>query len=255
MTYSSFDFEPTDETSDIVCDVYDATLFICAADGNKPQILFPETKNVCVTLKKNTLTVRQTKRRINRRKQLITIFVPTHTVPNITISSEKGCVCVADGIFGDFNLSMGVGKLTIKGCSFSSLYATCADCRTFVTDTTFKKSVNVHIARGQLLMENTFAFAASCRIENGNIGLIDLCGNTFAFATQKGNVTLTLNGSESDYNATVKVKDGTTNKQKIINDGAQKSISVIVDEGNVMLNFADEKTEIEEAAVALEQNA
>lgn len=255
MTYSSINLEQTAEISEVICDLHDATLFICAADGKDPQILFPKTKNVRIVLDEAKLIIRQTKRSICRRKQLITIFVPTHTVPNIDVKSERGCVCVADGIFGDFNLTMGVGKLTVNGSSFSSLYATCEQCHASVTDATFKKGVGLHIEQGKLLMENTFAYSASCRLQSGNMGLINLRGNTLAFATQKGNIVLTLDGSESDYNAMVKVKNGTTNRQKIINDGAQKSISVVVDEGNVMLNFVGEKIEVEEAAVAQEQNA
>ena len=252
MKTKIFKLDAATEIGEVCISVYDATLTVCASDDKELKVVLPDCKNVNVGVGENRLIINQAKRLIPFGKQAITIYIPTHVVPDVKISGNRTTASFSGGIFGELTLIGVCGEISLVNSSFTAVELSSECLRTNLKETTVKKSLNMQVKVGQLVAENSFAYMADCRLKCGNMGLINLSGNDFAFETETGNITLTLSGTENEYNVTVRVKSGTSNKQTAICDGAQKAVKALCENGNVVIDFIGERVEITEAAVATE---
>ena len=252
MKTKIFKLDAATEIGEVCISTYDATLTICASDDKELKIVLPDCKNVNIGVGENRLIINQAKRLIPFGKQAITIYIPTHVVPDVKISGNRTAASFVGGIFGDLNLNGVCGEINLVNSSFTAIELSSECLRTNLKETTVKESLNMQVKVGQLVAENCFAYMADCHLMCGNMGLINLSGNDFAFETEKGNITLTLSGTENEYNVTARVKSGTSNKQTALCDGAQKAVKAFCENGNVLIDFIGERVEITEAAVTTE---
>lgn len=250
MKTKIFKLEATAEISEVCCDLSDAYLNVCASDDKQLKVVFPDAKNVSVAVGDNQLIINQSKQLFALCKQRITVYVPTHVLPDLKILGKRTLITLSDGIFGDLSANILCGKLNVTNCSFASAEVLCGDTDAHISDSTVKGNLFLQIEKGELLAENSFVLRADCNLKNGNMGLINLSGNDFSFESAKGNITLTIVGTEDEYNSTIRIKCGTSNRESTQNEGAQKSVKAFTEKGNVMLDFVGERVEITEAAAA-----
>ncbi|MGN0812900.1 MAG: DUF4097 family beta strand repeat-containing protein [Candidatus Coproplasma sp.] len=249
MKNKIFKLEATAEINEICLNLYDATLNITVSDGKELKVILPDCKNVNIAAGEKRLIINQAKRLLNFGKQIITIGVPTHVVPDLSITGKSASISLDGGIFGELSLNGVCGGLNLTGCSFASVRAASSQLNVHISETTVKQNALLQIEKGQLVAENSFAQVADCRLKEGNMGLINLSGSNFTFETESGNITLTLAGCEEEYNTLVRVKNGTSNTPGTQNDGAQRSVKAFTESGNVLIDFVGERVEICEAAV------
>lgn len=252
MKNEQFKIECPTEIFNVRCCLHDAKFCVRVSEDDCFKVIYPSAKNISVAVGESALLINQAKRHLAFSAQNITLFVPSHAVPNLVIAGKKPTVCINGGIFDNLDVTIACGKINLANAAFTGVQAICNDACVHLYDVTVKQRLFIRIKLGKLITENSFALNADCRLEVGNAGLINLSGNDFDVETGKGNVTLTAVGTEEEYATSVKVKNGTTNKQNNFNEGAQKSIKAYAENGNVTINFVGEKIEIEEAAVAQE---
>lgn len=250
MKIKIFKLDATVEINEICCDLFDADLQVCASDDKQLKVEYPNCKTVSVAVGDNRLIINQAKPLLPLFKRRIVVYVPTHVLPNLQITGKRSAITLEDGLFGDLTINADYGKLELINCSFASVSAVCGNAYVHFNESTVKGNLTLQIENGELLAENSFALYADCQLKNGNMGLINLSGKEFAFETANGNVTLTLAGTEDEYNTVIRVKNGTSNKESKQNEGAVKSVKALTDNGNVMLDFVGERVEIAEAATA-----
>lgn len=252
MKNEQFKIESTTEICDIRCCLHDAKFCVRVSEDDYFKVVYPSAKNINVALGEGTLLINQAKRHLAFSAQNVTLFVPSHAVPNLIITGKNPTVCINGGILGNVDITLANGKINLANTAFLGVQAICNQAYVHLYDVTIKQRLFIRIKLGKLITENSFALNADCRLEVGNAGLINLSGNDFDVETGKGNVTLTAVGTEEEYTTSVRVKNGTTNKQSNLIEGAQKSIKAYAENGNVTINFVGEKIEIKEAAVAQE---
>lgn len=254
MKNKTFKLEASAEIDEIYCNLYDATLNVTVCDDRHLQVILPDSKNVNVAVGERQLIINQSKRLIPIGKQVISIAIPTHVVPHLSITGNRAAVSFDGGILGDLSLNGVCGELKTANCSFISVQATSKELNVHLSETTVKQNMFMQIKKGQLIAENSFAQVADCHLKSGNMGLINLSGSDFTFETTKGNVSLTLAGCEEDYNTLVRVKNGTSNKPSTQNEGAQKSVKAFTESGNVVIDFVGERVVLEAATADDTQN-
>ncbi|MGN0808031.1 MAG: DUF4097 family beta strand repeat-containing protein [Candidatus Coproplasma sp.] len=254
MKIKIFKLEASAEIDEICCNLYDATLNVTVCDDRHLQVTLPDSKNVNVAVGAKQLIINQSKRLIPIGRQVITIAIPTHVVPNLSVTGNRTAVSFDGGIFGDLSLNSVCGELKTANCSFASVQITSKELNVHFNETTVKQNLFMQIKKGQLIAENSFAQVADCHIKSGNMGLINLSGSDFTFETTKGNVSLTLADCEEDYNTLVRVKNGTSNKPSTQNEGAQKSVKTFTESGNVVIDFVGERMVFEAATADDTQN-
>lgn len=247
MKTKIFKLEATAEINEICCNIYDATLNICVYDGKELKVTLPDCKNVNVAVGEKSLIINQAKRLFNLGKQVIEICVPTHILTDLSITGNHAKVNVDGGIYADLSLNGVCGELNVNNCAFASMLASCSQLDVNINETTVKQNLLLQINKGQLVLEKCFALIADCRLKMGNMGLINLSGNDLTFETESGNIALTIDGCEEEYNTLIRVKNGTSNKPSIQNDGAIKSVKAFTENGNVVIDFVGEKVVCEVA--------
>ncbi|MGN0806445.1 MAG: DUF4097 family beta strand repeat-containing protein [Candidatus Coproplasma sp.] len=250
MKNKIFKLEAAAEINEIFCSLYDASLNVIASEDKQLKVTFPDCKNVSVAVGEKRLIINQSKRLIPIGRQIVTVSVPTHVVPSLSITGNRISVSLVEGIFGDLSLNGVCGELSLINSSFASVEVVSGDICAHLSETTVKESLYMQIEKGQLLAENSFAFRADCHLKHGNMGLINLSGGDFTFETENGNITLTLAGAEEEYNTLLRVKSGTSNKPSTQNEGAQKTVKAFSENGNVLIDFVGQRVDICEAAVA-----
>lgn len=249
MKNKIFKLEATAEINEICCNIYDATLIICVYDGKELKVTLPDCKNVKVAVGEKSLIINQAKRLLNIGKQVITVNVPEHVVPSLSLTGNFVRLCVDEGIYGDLSLNGVQCELVLTNCAFASLQVTVSKLDALISEATIKQNMHFQVEKGQLIAEKCFTQIADCHLKKGNMGLINLSGSDFTFETESGNITLTLAGYEEEYNTLIRVKSGTSNKPSMQNEGAQKSVKAFSENGNVLLDFVGKRMEICEAAV------
>lgn len=247
MKTKIFKLEATAEINEICCNLYDATLNVTVAEGKELKVVLPDCKNINVAVGEKRLIINQTKKLFSFGKQTISVYVPTHVLPDLSITGKSAKATVDGGIFGDLSLNGVCGELNLTSCAFASVQVASNQLNIHVSETTVKQNVFLQIANGQLIAENSFALVADCRLKVGNMGLINLSGSDFTFETENGNITLTIAGCEEEYNTLIRVKNGTSNRPSTQSDGAQKSVKAFTESGNVLLDFVDKKVVCEAA--------
>ncbi len=253
MKTKIFKLEATAEINEVCCDLSDAGLNICASDDKQLKIIYPDCNNVSIAVGENRLIINQAKHTQLFGRQCITVYIPAHIVPDVKLLGKRALISFTGGIYGDLSVNGICGKLNAVNCVFASAELICGDLDLHLSDTTVKDNLFMQLEKGQLLAENSFMLRADCHLKNGNMGLVNLSGKDLTFETAKGNITLTLTGAEDEYNSTIRVRSGTSNKESAQNEGAQKSVKAITDSGNIMLDFVGERVEITEAAVAQDE--
>lgn len=238
------------EAAEICCDLYDARLTVCASDDRQLKIIYPDLKNVNVAFGDNRIIINQTKRPFALSRQLITLCVPAHIVPDIKLCLKRSPVTFEGGIYGDLSLNGEDGKLCISNCSFASFEVIGGDIDVYLKEITVKGNLFAQLGKGNVLAENSFASRAECRLKSGNLGLVNLNCKECVFEALKGNITATLAGTEDEYNTVLRAKVGTFNRDNAEIENAQKSVRAYTGKGNIMLDFVGERVEISEAALS-----
>lgn len=252
MKNKIFKLDAATEIGEICLNLCNATLTLCASDDDQLKIVLPDSKNVSYGVGENRLVINQSKRLIPFGKQAIAVYIPTHVVPDVRLCGKYTAVSLVDTIFGNLTLNGVCGEINLVNSSFTAVELSSECLRANLLGTTIKESLYMQVKAGQLVAENCFTYRADCHLKCGNMGLINLSGNDFAFETETGNITLTLSGTENEYNVTVRVKSGTSNRQTTSFDGVQKVVKALSECGNVLIDFIGERVEITEAAVTTE---
>lgn len=235
------------EIAAIECEVCDAALIFTPSEDEKMSVTFPKAKNVHTGFGESGLIVKQSKRPLFCGRQHIAIRVPSHLVPSIKISSRNSEINFEDGIYAELYIQAGNGKLTVSGSAFSDLTVAGDDMQVKLHNCTVKESLNVNISKGDVLCEEVFATRIECHTDCGNVGMANVGVKESALETQSGNITATLTGAAEDYSTSILAKNGTSNRDSITVDGAERNLRAFSDGGNITLEFtngeADEKPE------------
>lgn len=242
------------EIAAIECEVCDAALMFTPSEDEKMSVTFPKAKNVLTGFGDGCLIVKQGKRRLFCGRQKIAIRVPSHLVPSVKICSRNSEITFGDGIYADLQIQAGDGSLTVAGSAFSDLTVAGDNMEIKLTSCTVKESLNVNISKGDVLCEDVFATRIECHTDCGNVGMAKVGVKESALETQSGNISATLTGAAENYSTSILAKNGTSNRDSITVDGAERNLRAYSDGGNITLEFtdgeADEKPEesIEKAA-------
>ena len=229
------------DVNSIEINVTNATVEICEAENEKFYLEYPNTKNIFAANTENGIIIHQGKCGIFiRPHQTIKVFVPAHTVPSIKISGKDVDLIVKNGIYGEFNLSAEDGSAALYGCVFESAEILSGNIKVHVADATVKSGLVLQADKGDVLAENTFFKRAEVRVKRGNIGIVNVNCKDCAFDTQKGNITASLAGCESDFNTSVVTREGTANRESAAVNDADGTFHAYTKKGNIVLDFTGE---------------
>lgn len=250
MKNKIFKLDTDAEAAEICCDLYDAHITIRASDDRQLKIIYPDAKNVNVAFGESGILISQTKRVSLFSRQYITLYLPSHIVPDVKLCVKHASALFDGGIYGEMSLNAEDGRLCLINGSFASCEIIGGDLDVYLNETTIKDNAFAQFGKGNVLAENSFATRAECRIKSGNLGFVNLNCKECVFEVDKGNIMATMTGAEEEYNTLLRAKSGTANRDGAENAGAQKSIRAFTGKGNIMLDFAGKSTDVAEAAVA-----
>lgn len=250
-----FKLDTDAEAAEICCDLYDARIKICASDDRQLKIIYPCAKNVNVAFGENRILISQKKRFSLFSRQYITLYLPSHIVPDVKLCVKHASALFDGGIYGELSLNAEDGRLCLINGSFVSCEVIGGDLDVYLDETTVKGNVFAQFGKGNVLTENSFATRAECRIKSGNLGFVNLNCKECVFEVGKGNITATMTGAEDEYNTLLRAKSGTVNRDGAENTGVQKSIRAFTGKGNIMLDFAGKRADVAEAEAAVADTA
>lgn len=228
----------------IECDLTNAELFISESPDGKFAVEYPAAKNLFIGSGENGIVVHQRKRTIfNKKGQTIKIYVPAHTVPSLLMNAKTCGLYMEKGIYGQLVINADDGKINLSDCVFESAEITGGGVDAHLYGATIKNNLYVIADKGELLAENTFAMRTECRLKRGNIGLVNASCKDSAFDVRKGNITVTLAGSEENFNTSLVTNEGTVSRESAKHDGATGTFQAHSGKGNIVLDFVAEETE------------
>lgn len=209
-----------------------------AADGIF-KIEYPCTKNVHIGSGESGLIISQ-KKRLFGGKQRFKFFVPSHVIPSVKINGKTFDFTISGGIYGELNLNSDGGNVYLSDCVLESVDIGGGEINVSLDCATVKGGFHSQLAKGSILTENTFATRAECRIEHGNIGLVNFNCKDCSFETQKGNITASLAGCENGFNTSIITREGMSNRESSVKSGADGSFHAYAKRGNIVLDFIGE---------------
>ncbi len=239
MKSNNYEYTAESDINAIVCDLHNAKITIIPIHENALKISCENAKGLHISLNESVLTVKKATRSrlLCRKKSEVNVFVPDHTMPSLTIGGKDFAVKITNGIYGQFSLSADNCSVELDGCSFTSCSLTGETLSTFLNGVTVKNTLVVKCDTGDMIWENSFAACTECRVKRGNIGLCGFNCKDSILQAENGNVAARLNGSESDYNLGLLIKEGTTNKESVQRDGAARSFKAYSAKGNIAIDF------------------
>ncbi|MDE7086569.1 MAG: DUF4097 domain-containing protein [Clostridia bacterium] len=228
------------DVTQIECDLVNAAVSVEEAADGIFKIEYPNAKNVHIGSGENGLFLSQ-KKKLFGGKQQFKIYVPAHIIPAVKLNGKCFDFSVCGGIFGELNLNADCGNMNLKDCVFESVDVNGGEMNACLGGSTVKGNLNLQLAKGDVLAENTFATRTVLRVKRGNLGLVNLTCKDCTFETEKGNVTATMKGCEEDFSTSLLSKEGTVNRESVKRDGAENVFTAYTQKGNVVLDFIDGK--------------
>lgn len=167
----------------------------------------------------------------------ITVRVPEHLVPSVTVTGESARCEIAGGIYAELEYSVKHGGIKIEDAMLGSA-AIKGECVTVtLANSTVKGSLICANSNGNVKLENVFATHVDCRVKSGNIGAANLNCRDSAFEAYRGNVTATVVGDESAFGVSVTAKDGTCNRQSVSQEREEARFKAFSAKGNIFVEF------------------
>lgn len=233
------------DVNSIEIDVVNAAITVQVATDGTFKIEYPEVQNISVGADSDSVVLSQRKYLFsNWKAQQLSVFIPTHTVPDVKIRAKNCSLKIIGGIYGELACSIGDGTVHLTDAVFGGVEITGDDVDAKICGVTIKGKLFLQIEKGNVLAENTFAIRSDCKVKKGNIGLAFVNCKDCAFNTDRGNITATIAGNEQSFNTTLITREGTLNREGVKRDGADGNFQAYADKGNIVLNFADETPQV-----------
>lgn len=240
MKEKLFNLTVETDVNAIECDLYSAKLIVAQAEDEIMRVEYPDANNVHVACGDGGLIISQRKKPfIKLKNQVIKIFVPAHTTPSIKLAGKRAECEVQSGIYSQLEVSVDGGAVSLSDCAFESVEILGGSVDTRINSSTIRGGLFVQVESGDVLAENAFAMHMECRVKRGNIGLVRLNCKECTFEAEKGNISATVSGGESQFNTTLLSKEGTVNRESAQHDDAENSFNAYSASGNIMLDFVN----------------
>ncbi|MDE6691601.1 MAG: DUF4097 domain-containing protein [Clostridia bacterium] len=241
MKEKNYIYTVENDVNSIELNLKNANVEICGATDERFYTEYPNAKNIFAANDENGIIIHQGKRGLFAKSmQNIKIFVPAHTVPSVKIYGKNVQLNINKGIYGELTLSAEDANATLSDCVFESAEISGGDIDVHVAGATVKSGLIFQSDKGDVLAENTFFKRAEVRVKRGNIGIVNVNCKDCAFDTQKGNITVSLAGSENSFNTSLISHEGTVNRESATSDGADGNFHAYTKKGNIVLDFIDE---------------
>lgn len=233
-------FSVNTDVTDIEISAVHADVTVIEAQDGAFKVEYPAGKNISVGSSGDGVILSQGKFPLSRwRAQKITVHVPSHTVPDVKVHAKCCNLTVQGGIYGELSCTLGDGTVRLTDALFSSVEITGDGADVSASGITVKGNFYLQLEKGNVLAEHTFATRADCKVKRGNIGLATVSCKECAFNTDRGNITATVVGNESDYSTTLITREGTVNREGVQREGAEGSFLAYAEKGNIVLEFAE----------------
>lgn len=224
------------DVNSIECELANADLNLEVSKDDVFKVEYANSKNVHIGNGESGLIISQ-KKRLFGGKQRFKICVPSYVLPSVTVNGKHVDFLISDGIFGELNLNIDSGNIYLSSGVFESAAISGNDINATVDCSTIKSDLFLRIENGSVLTENTFATHCECRLNSGNIGLVNFdCKDSF-FETQNGNVMASLSGCEENFTYEIISREGTTNRENSVKIDAEGEFHACTQKGNVVLDF------------------
>lgn len=242
MNKRTLKFSVDTDINGIECDAYCARLVFAVAEDEILTVEYPRCKNLNVGCGDGAIIINQRSRTLFRhKKQTIKIYVPEHTVPAVKIFGKHLAVEMNGGIYGELNLTADDGAVNLSDCCMQCAEISGGDLSAYLDGVTVKGNLIIKCDRGDIFTENSFATRFECRTDRGNIGQVNLSCKDGAFDTLEGNITATLAGGAEDFDTDIFAGEGTVNRESEKHEGAEGNFHAYTKNGNIVLEFAEEK--------------
>ena len=237
-------FNVESDVNRIECDFVNADVSIEVSQDNVLKIEYGGAKNVHIGNGESGLIISQ-KKRLFCGRQRFKIFVPAYVIPSVAVNGKHVDFFVSggvsDGIFGELSLNIDSGNIYLSSSVFESVAINGDEINASLDCATVKGDLYLRIVKGDVLAENTFATHCECRLDRGNIGLVNFDCKNSSFDTQEGNVTANLSGNAENFNCELIAREGTVNRESSLKSGAEGTFHAYAKKGNIVLDFTESK--------------
>lgn len=239
MKNKTLEYTAAGDVNAIICDVVGAELHITPTQANELKITCKNEKGMHISCNEGILTVKQSTRPhlFISKRTVINLYIPDHTLPDITVNARSCSAYITNGIYGRFALSCDNGMAELHDCSFTDCELTGDNLSTYLKGVTVKNTLAVQCGAGDMIWENSFASCTQCRVKRGNIGLSGFNCINGIMQAENGNVAASLNGEERDYNLGLLIKEGISNRESVKREGAARSFKAYSAKGNIAIDF------------------
>ncbi len=243
-------FNVDGDISAIECNATEADIIFKKATESTLSVILPATGGANAASDKGTLYIscdRQTRLPLPFRHRLtITVSVPEHIVPALSVTSRKGDVKLEGGIYGEIAININSGNASISDTDAEGAEINGDDLDVFISDSTFKRGLFVNARSTEFLAQNTFAGFAVVRSKQGNIGIVGLNTRDCVLETENGNITAKIVGRKEDFNLRITQKSASSPTTEEGERTAKNSFSAYTAKGSVVVDFIDDERAADE---------
>lgn len=234
-------FEIADDVAVISCVIEHANLKIETTTQNTLTVEYPDGAGVKVENDGERLIITQklsgAARFFKLSAQPLTVKIPTHIVPSVTVTGESSKVHIDGGIYDVLEYKSKRGGMKIESAMLSSAEIKGDSINVAVANSTIKGSLICSGANGNVNLENIFATHIDCRVKSGDVGAANLNCRDSAFEAYRGNVTATVLGDERVFGVSLTAKDGTCNRESANKEREEATFKAYSAKGNIFVDF------------------
>ena len=234
-------FEISDDVAAISCVIEHANLKIESATQNKLTVEYPDGVGIQVEPVGDRLIIAQKlsglARLLKLAAQPLTIKVPTHIVPSVTVTGDNAKVYIESGIYGAFEYKSKRGGVKVENAMLASAELKGESVNITIANSTIRGSLICSEANGNVNLENIFASHIDCRVKSGDVGAANLNCRDSAFEANRGNVTATVLGDERVFGISLTAKDGTCNRESANKEREEATFKAYSAKGNIFVDF------------------
>lgn len=234
-------FEINDDVAAISCAIEHANLKIEPATQSKLTVEYHDGRGFKVETAGERLIIVQKlsgfARLLKLAAQPLTIKVPTHLVPSVTVTADNAKVYIENGIYGAFEYKSKRGGVKIENAMLASVELKGESVNIAIANSTIKGSLICSEANGNVNLDNIFAAHIDCRVKSGDVGAANLNCRDSAFEANRGNVTATVLGNEKAFGISLTAKDGTCNRESAKKGCEEATFKAYSAKGNIFVDF------------------
>lgn len=229
-------YKATGEISKLDLSLISGNIYVRGVEKGPLRVTKKRRCHVKITESDGLICVKQVRKPMIRRAE-VTVEVPSHCMPEISVNAEQTALEIDGGIYCGFKFKGGDGDVKIHCANFESVNLYGDGLNLNMDDVAVRNDMNLKAMQAEMTLNGGFANTVIAEFKNADVGLTQFTCRDGDFKLEKGSINLNFCGKSEDYALNLISRQGTCNRENT--ESGDKNVKVYTDSANIVVDFTE----------------